>query len=271
MSMDKWFKHIQKFGLKTIPWHGIKPDGSCTCLIKGCTNKGDHPLGGFSLEAFEEGRWPYVNIAIDACEGVAVLEVTKEGRESFSELKERHNIQKTWVAKGSGGSWLVFFKRPTDLLSVRPWGNGMSIRKDPILAPPSLLPDGKRLQWIVAPWECKLGSIPGSLLVIVASLGSPPRKGHSATAEFIKEAYWAQEGKHWRLGSAKGRMACLLKKAAEFNKKSNPSIPENELWKLVESTVAEIEVSNLPPVPKEAVRAASLFGGEIVEHLRHRE
>ena len=138
MSMSKWFKHLEKFGLKTIPWHGIKPDGSCTCLIKGCTNKGDHPLSGFSLEAFEEDRWPYANIAIDAGEGVAVLEVTKDGRDGWSELKERHGIKKTWVAKGSNGSWLVFFRRPTDLLSVRPWGNGMSIRKDPILAPPSL-------------------------------------------------------------------------------------------------------------------------------------
>ena len=268
MSMDKWFKHLEKFGVKTIPWHGVRPNGSCTCLIKGCTNKGDHPLEGFSLEAFEEDRWPYANIAIDACEGVAVLEVTKDGRENWSELKEKHGIKKTWVAKGSSGSWLVFFKRPTDLLSVRPWGNGMSIRKDPILAPPSLRPDGKRLQWIVAPWECKLASIHGSLLVLVANQSRQPRGDQSATREFVRRTYFSQEGKH---ESPKDRMECVLKKTINFNKDNCPSISEGDLYNLVEGTIQGILDSNLPPVPQQAIEAASLLGGEIVDHLTYRE
>ena len=273
VKIEKWFELLKKHGLETIPFHGICPDGSCTCGLNACLNKGDHPLGGFSLEMFDEGRWPYTNIAIDASERIAVLEVTAKGRDPWAKLREEHDIQKTWVAS-SNGSWLVFFRRPMNLLSVRPWGEGMAIRRDPILVAPSLRPDGKRLQWIVAPWECKLSPIPESLLSICTSKGgakAPSLKDHSATRSFIRKMWWSQNGNL----SNEERRIFVLAKAEEFNKNSLPPLTSEVVHEVVRSTLQVLEdhTRGLGPVPKEVNEVVSLFGPgtEVVDHLSYRE
>lgn len=272
MKIEKWFEHLGKFGLQAVPFHGITPEGGCTCGINACKDPGDHPLSGFFLEMFTEGRLPYVNVAIEQADGIVLVEVTKAGRGAWAGMKGQHNIRKTWVCQGPRGGWVVFFKRPTDPLLHEPWDkdDGVSVRRSPVLIPPSLRPSGERVKWIVAPWECKLGSIPGSILAYTTRMGATvaPRPEHnSATRNFVRRAWWSQEGKM----KEEERTAYVLDQAQRFNSESLPALSANLVRDIVIRTIAELK--KIEPVPEKVNEVLSLFGpeAEVADHLSHRE
>jgi len=211
-----------------------------------------------------------VNLAIVPSGDFIVLEVQQHGRGKWADLKASHKIEKTWVSTGLRGEWFIFFKKPAARIDLS-LGDGVMMRDSEFLAPPSLLPDGKRLKWLVAPWDCDLGPLPASLLSAV-SKPFPARVydpssivRDSAVRMFIRRMFINQEGKL----DGEERREKVREQAVAFNDDNCPSIECSRFTSIVESVIAECEA--LPPLPEEAVKIADFFGGEIVDHLDYRE
>ena len=266
--MKKWRNYTQRF-LNVTPWHGIGHDGACTCGIGSCLDPGAHPLNEYAQELYDEGKLP-ANLAIVPSGDFIVLEVQQHGRGKWADLKASHKIEKTWVSTGIRGEWFIFFKKPAARIDLS-LGDGVMMRDSEFLAPPSLLSDGKRLKWLVAPWDCDLGPLPASLLVAVTK--SSTARGYdpasavrdSAVRMFIRRMFLNQEGKL----DGEPRREKVREQAVAFNEGNCPSIETGEFMSIVESVIAECEI--IPPPPKEAVDAAEFFGGEVVDHLSYRE
>jgi len=273
--MEKWYTYLKQF-LPVVPWHGIRPDGVCTCGIRSCTSPGDHPIRDEFPDCEMAWELPYGNIAIDPNEEeVCMIEVTRDGRKTWQDLKEKHSIRRTWVCEGPKESWLIFFKFFPELNVMADWGVGVDVRASYALAPPSLRPDGSRVKWLIGPDECELGIIPGSLKVLVSNPEPLKKKSgitwrdaaridavkSTAAETYIRRLFWSQEGKL----SGEERREWVTEQALRFNTESTPPMRRTKFSEIISKVISDCESST--PIPKIATEAMKLFNGHIVDHI----
>jgi len=134
-------------------------------------------------------RWPEANVAIvtGALSGLVVIDVDPRhgGGDSLEAWEREHGrLPRTVEARSGSGGRHLYFAHPGGVVHNRvAWLAGVDVRGDGgvVVAPPSVHPNGRRYEWVVAPDAVEPGPLPPTLLARIA-----PRhggRGHST-------AYW---------------------------------------------------------------------------------
>jgi hypothetical protein len=156
-------------GIPVFPLHTPKPDGSCSCGRKDCTNVGKHPrttngVKDATTDKAQIEKWwtenPDANIALATGTPSAPIDVLdvdcdhergKFGDESLKQLEDKHGqLPETWIClTGGGGLHYYFYCNDPSLknsVNLRP---GLDIRAAGgyVVAPPSLHKSGRRYEW----------------------------------------------------------------------------------------------------------------------------
>lgn len=153
-----WAKRYCDLGLRVLPLHGVRPDGSCTCG-KGleCRSPGKHPKlpkwGQSATADYEKAKQLLDgsgSIGIATGRGICVLDVDgADGRASLAQLMSEHPDFPTGpVAEtGSGGLHLFFRGDVSNGVKFLP---GLDVRGEggQVVACPSPHKSGRRYAWL---------------------------------------------------------------------------------------------------------------------------
>jgi len=266
--IKQWYAWYLDNGVPVVPSAGLMPNNECTCGDPHCSQKGSHVGNGVDFPQIGQELIDNQNIAIDV-NGTSLLCLEISDIQAWNALKDKYNIPKTWACF-TEGKWCVFFKAFDDL-NVMWEAEGVSVRVAYVLAPPSKLPDGKRVSWLVGP-DKPLASVPAKLRLQMEATKKNYRNIYWKEAEeirkvkrsalhmFIRRIYFSKEGKM----TGDERREYVREKALAYNAHTTPPIHKSVFIRIVEDEIKRIET--LPSVPEEAVKAAAIFGGEIVDH-----
>ena len=271
MSVTKqWYRWCLDRGVPLVPSAGLKPDGQCTCGDVHCSRKGAHVGNGLDFPEVGAELKEHENIALDVNDsGLLCLEIGNI--KAWNKLKERYDIPKTWSCF-SEGKWLVFFDAVEDINVM--WSEeDVSVRVSYVLAPPSKMPDGTRVKWLIPP-DKPLAKVPAKLRVLMEA---PKKKSNSREEDeilevkqsvlrtYIRRMFFSQERKL----SGQDRRDYAWDKVEAYNANTTPPLHKPLLLRIFDSEIRRIEA--LPAIPDQAIEAVSLFDGQIVDHLAYRE
>lgn len=149
-----------------FPTHGVRPDGSCTCLDPTCGSVGKHPVPGRWQDVattdvgvidawFVDHPWANVSIATGRDTGMFVVDVDvpKGGGQSMEEyeVSTEDGVARTLRANTGGGGYHLFYSYPRgqDVTNMVDWLPGVDVRGDggQVVAPPSQHASGRYYDW----------------------------------------------------------------------------------------------------------------------------
>lgn len=201
-------------------------------------------------------QWPTANIGIATGQisgGVCVIDQDEKngehGIETFSTWIDDHTlyIDDTWESKTASGGRHTFFRSSVPVASRVGWLEGVDVRGEGgyIVAPPSVLADGSRYEWLTSPMDIEnpITNDNPDIEYIVSEIN---KKGGSGTPLVIPETI-VTGGRNDMLYKmacsmqAKGMSdaAILAAVKAENSAKCSPPLEDFEIEKLVRSALTK--------------------------------
>lgn len=279
-------------GLRVIPLHEVRPDGSCSCS-KGreCKkNAGKHPVmtdwvkeattSKAKIRGWAE-RWPHANLGIAL--GVVgefhvfVLDVDPRngGDRTLADLLERHGDvpRGPEVATGGGGRHLYLKVPATVPIRCGKLGPGLDVKHEggQVVAPPSRHQSGRSYTWKVD-LDVPIPEAPGWLVALLAGSAPPPGPdGRPASAGSTKDGAprdgaFHEGGRNEGLARLAGRLrhiGCTTSEIAAAllavnRERCVPPLPDDEVRGIAGSigrypAGTEVELSRLSEVEAKRV------------------
>ncbi|MEM8549173.1 MAG: DUF3987 domain-containing protein [Verrucomicrobiota bacterium] len=295
ISTDKALTAIDRLGVKIIPLHGIRPNGSCTCGEAGCSSPGKHPNPKYAPKGVNSPKLllgkllrilkkePYTNLAV-ATGGEArliVLDVDKRsgGLESLDALQEEHGELPLTVSLRTGGGGLHYwFRLPEkyDIDNLRgELAKGIEIKANGGMAniPPSQHASGRPYEWDrgCRPQDIEIEELPQWACQIITK-PKPADNPHDQD----QPAAFSEGARNQTLTSIAGtlrRLGCrgkLLRKAlAAINKVClRPPLPGKEVDGIAKS-VSRYEADATPMADRQEPFPLEVLPQKLRDFLRN--
>ncbi len=276
-------------GGHVFPCHTPRRTGTCSCPRRSCDRAGKHPRTPNGLtDATNDpaairrwwGRWPDANVAIrtGSVSGVVVIDIERDGFESFAIVCARHDAQEwvpdTWAVATGGGGGHLYLAHPGPHVHIKTTAGvlapGVDVRGDGgyAILPPSLHASGNRYQWSegLAPWEVDLAPVPDWLLALLIDPPRPSRLTMTGRPRYVVAGGPIPEGERnatltslagsmRRHGCGEQSIAAAL--AVENAARCHPPLDTDEVAKIAAS------VARYAPAPEPAVFVRDLRVREV--------
>ena len=202
-------------------------------------------------------QWPAANIGIatgQASGGICVIDQDEKNGEHGIETFDKWiydsmiYIDDTWESRTASGGRHTFFRSTIPVANRVGWLDGVDVRGDGgyIVAPPSVLADGSRYEWLTSPTDLEAPITNEDDPNVEQLISEINKKGSSGVPLVIPETI-VTGGRNDMLY----KMACSLQSnnwtdsaiwaavKAENATKCNPPLPDDEVDKLIRSALSK--------------------------------